>query len=223
MFSSLFVLLPLNRFSDFCTQAMKTEITQLHAKRLFYQLLSAVFYLHSGDIVHRHLWPGAILLNNSSNLWIGSFGEVFLPFTSLLFCFWILSKDAVLRRPALCCQILQVRYRVETCTGLHRNYCIYRANRCHLISGNLLICGLPGTHLYQYFVSVLLTGNVNLTMFSCLFALLLFQKSLFDGRTKEDVLYRYSLPPLKLSTPPLPLTCLVYCEYALVGHLQRAK
>eukprot|EP01114_Cavostelium_apophysatum_P014472 TRINITY_DN3769_c0_g1_i1.p1 TRINITY_DN3769_c0_g1~~TRINITY_DN3769_c0_g1_i1.p1 ORF type:complete len:775 (-),score=174.06 TRINITY_DN3769_c0_g1_i1:32-2356(-) len=51
------------------------KIKTNHVRFVLYQLLSAIFYLHSGEVVHRDIRPTSILLDESYNIKLGSFGS----------------------------------------------------------------------------------------------------------------------------------------------------
>lgn len=52
----------------------KQVLSDDHIQYFIYQILKAVFYLHSGNVIHRDLKPSNILLNKQCDLKICDFG-----------------------------------------------------------------------------------------------------------------------------------------------------
>jgi mitogen-activated protein kinase 15 len=46
----------------------------IHKKYIMYQILKAIKYIHSGDLIHRDLKPSNILLDSECNVKIADFG-----------------------------------------------------------------------------------------------------------------------------------------------------
>lgn len=51
----------------------RQEVDKTLSQKIFYQILSAVDYIHSRGIIHGDLHPGNILLDASGNVKIGDF------------------------------------------------------------------------------------------------------------------------------------------------------
>ena len=49
-------------------------LEEIHKKFVVYQILKAIKYMHSGDLIHRHLKPSNILLNSECLVKIADFG-----------------------------------------------------------------------------------------------------------------------------------------------------
>jgi len=49
-------------------------LEEIHKKYVIYQLLKALKYLHTGDLIHRDLKPSNILLNSECHLELADFG-----------------------------------------------------------------------------------------------------------------------------------------------------
>lgn len=51
-----------------------TNISQNHVKLVFYNLLCAIKFMHSANVIHRDLKPGNILINSDCQIKICDFG-----------------------------------------------------------------------------------------------------------------------------------------------------
>jgi len=49
-------------------------LEEIHKKFVVYQILKAIKYMHSGDLIHRDLKPSNILLNSECLVKIADFG-----------------------------------------------------------------------------------------------------------------------------------------------------
>lgn len=49
-------------------------LEEIHKKYIIYQMLKALKYLHSGDLIHRDLKPSNLLLNSECHLEVADFG-----------------------------------------------------------------------------------------------------------------------------------------------------
>jgi serine/threonine protein kinase len=52
----------------------KMNLTDDHIKYFMFQILKGIFYLHSGDVIHRDLKPDNIFVNKNCSLKIGDLG-----------------------------------------------------------------------------------------------------------------------------------------------------
>jgi mitogen-activated protein kinase 7 len=52
----------------------KQELSDEHFQYFLYQILKALFYIHSANIIHRDLKPGNLLVNSNCELRICDFG-----------------------------------------------------------------------------------------------------------------------------------------------------
>lgn len=52
------------------------QLKSIQMQYIFTQLVSAVYYLHSGDYVHRDLKPANVLINASCEVKLADFGLV---------------------------------------------------------------------------------------------------------------------------------------------------
>jgi mitogen-activated protein kinase 15 len=51
-------------------------LKDIHNRYIFYQIVKAIKYLHSAELIHRDLKPSNILINSDCNLKICDFGLV---------------------------------------------------------------------------------------------------------------------------------------------------
>jgi len=49
-------------------------LEKIHNKYIIYQLLKALKYMHSGDLIHRDLKPSNLLLNSECHMKVADFG-----------------------------------------------------------------------------------------------------------------------------------------------------
>ena len=50
-------------------------LEEIHKKYIVYQLLKALKYMHSGDLLHRDIKPSNLLLNSNGHMKLGDFGR----------------------------------------------------------------------------------------------------------------------------------------------------
>jgi len=73
----IYMVLPFIEFDlDRSINAISDHLTTAQVRHLMYQIMNAVSYLHSANIVHRDLQPTSIMISHSDNrLWLTSFGR----------------------------------------------------------------------------------------------------------------------------------------------------
>lgn len=49
-------------------------LEEIHKKFIIYQLLKALKYMHSGELIHRDLKPSNLLLNSECHMKVADFG-----------------------------------------------------------------------------------------------------------------------------------------------------
>jgi len=60
---------------DYVIESRSHRFTEKEAQRLLYHILLAVYYMHSGNLVHRHLTSEAVLMNDYQRIQLGGFSQ----------------------------------------------------------------------------------------------------------------------------------------------------
>jgi serine/threonine protein kinase len=83
-FNSIYLVTELMETDLACVIRSDQPLTDAHCQFFLYQILRAVKYIHSADVIHRDLKPRNILVNSNCDLKICDFG---LAVSLILFLF----------------------------------------------------------------------------------------------------------------------------------------